>query len=559
MPVHLYGQPAAMDELAGVADRHGLLLLEDAAQAHARARSTARRSALRRRRGLQLLPDQEHDHRRGRHGHLSPTPDLAPTCALLATRAWSSGTPTRSSGCNNRMTDLAAAIGRVQLRRLAGAERAAGGRTPTPTAPGSRRASTTAARSPTGRARLPPVHRAGADGRDGSQAPLWRARRRDRVFYPTPDPPAPGVRTWTAGPARDRGRRAEVLSLPVHPDLTDDDLDRVVAAPSAKEVPPMSEPARRPDRPRADGPPPRPRPRLARRASSWSASPTRRSRETDASRPGAARAATRRASCSRRASTSPWSPRRPSTHRAVGLPARRGRRARADREAGRQDAAERPSRSSTPSTTAGLVAAVGHIERYNPALQEMRRRLDAGELGEIYQVATRRQGPFPARIADVGVVLDLATHDIDLTAWVTRAAVPLGQRAHGAPLRPRARGPGRGRGASWTTAPWSPPGQLAVPAQGAGHGRHRRAGLLRRRHAHHADLTFYANGIAPVEWDDAARLPGVVRGRHDPLRDRQAGAALVERRASATPCSACTTASSDWPRRPGWWRWPRPS
>lgn len=67
---------------------------------------------------------------------------------------------------------------------------------------------------------------------------------------------------------------------------------------------------------------------------------------------------------------------------------------------------------------AGLVNAVGHIERCNPALRALRSRLEAGELGDIYQVATRRQGPFPNRIADVGVVKDLATHDIDLTAWV---------------------------------------------------------------------------------------------------------------------------------------------
>src|SRR4051794_2512669 len=53
---------------------------------------------------------------------------------------------------------------------------------------------------------------------------------------------------------------------------------------------------------------------------------------------------------------------------------------------------------------AGLVNAVGHIERCNPALRALRTRLEAGELGEIYQVATRRQGPFPNRIADVGVV-----------------------------------------------------------------------------------------------------------------------------------------------------------
>lgn len=69
---------------------------------------------------------------------------------------------------------------------------------------------------------------------------------------------------------------------------------------------------------------------------------------------------------------------------------------------------------------AGLVGGVGHIERYNPALQSMRERLEAGMLGDIYQIATRRQGPFPGRIADVGVIKDLATHDIDLTAWVSQ-------------------------------------------------------------------------------------------------------------------------------------------
>ena len=69
----------------------------------------------------------------------------------------------------------------------------------------------------------------------------------------------------------------------------------------------------------------------------------------------------------------------------------------------------------------GLVGAVGHIERYNPALQQLRKKLDDGDLGEVYQIITRRQGPFPARIADVGVVKDLATHDIDLTAWVARS------------------------------------------------------------------------------------------------------------------------------------------
>lgn len=68
----------------------------------------------------------------------------------------------------------------------------------------------------------------------------------------------------------------------------------------------------------------------------------------------------------------------------------------------------------------GLIGGVGHIERYNPALQSARQRIADGLLGDIYQIATRRQGPFPGRIADVGVIKDLASHDIDLTAWVAQ-------------------------------------------------------------------------------------------------------------------------------------------
>ena len=67
-----------------------------------------------------------------------------------------------------------------------------------------------------------------------------------------------------------------------------------------------------------------------------------------------------------------------------------------------------------------LIGGVGHIERYNPAVQSARKRIEEGILGDIYQISTRRQGPFPGRIADVGVIKDLASHDIDLTAWVSQ-------------------------------------------------------------------------------------------------------------------------------------------
>jgi predicted dehydrogenase len=67
---------------------------------------------------------------------------------------------------------------------------------------------------------------------------------------------------------------------------------------------------------------------------------------------------------------------------------------------------------------AGLVGCVGHVERYNCAVRALQVRLMQGDLGAIFQIATRRQGPFPQRIRDVGVIMDLATHDIDLTAWL---------------------------------------------------------------------------------------------------------------------------------------------
>ena len=65
-----------------------------------------------------------------------------------------------------------------------------------------------------------------------------------------------------------------------------------------------------------------------------------------------------------------------------------------------------------------LPACVGHIERFNAAAREAKARIKNGEIGKVYQIRTIRQGPFPARISDVGVIFDLATHDIDLAGWI---------------------------------------------------------------------------------------------------------------------------------------------
>ncbi len=72
---------------------------------------------------------------------------------------------------------------------------------------------------------------------------------------------------------------------------------------------------------------------------------------------------------------------------------------------------------------ADVLMTAGHIERFNPAVIELKRRLSAGELGRVFQVHARRVGPFPQRVRDVGVVLDLAPHDIDVMRWLLESEV----------------------------------------------------------------------------------------------------------------------------------------
>jgi predicted dehydrogenase len=67
---------------------------------------------------------------------------------------------------------------------------------------------------------------------------------------------------------------------------------------------------------------------------------------------------------------------------------------------------------------AGRMLTVGHIERFNPAIRELRRRLEANELGRIFQIHATRLGPFPARVRDVGVVVDLGPHDLDIMRFL---------------------------------------------------------------------------------------------------------------------------------------------
>jgi UDP-N-acetylglucosamine 3-dehydrogenase len=174
---------------------------------------------------------------------------------------------------------------------------------------------------------------------------------------------------------------------------------------------------------------------------------------------------------------------------------------------------------------AGLVGAVGHIERFNPALQELRRRLAAGELGAVYQIQTRRQGPFPSRIADVGVAKDLASHDVDLTAWVAKSeyATVFAQTTFKSGRQHEDMIAIAGRLESGVIVNhlvnWLSPMKERVTVVTGEKGAFVADTAT-------GDLTFYANGTIPLEWESVTAFRGVSEGdvtryafaKREPLR-----------------------------------------
>jgi len=61
---------------------------------------------------------------------------------------------------------------------------------------------------------------------------------------------------------------------------------------------------------------------------------------------------------------------------------------------------------------------VGHVERFNPAIIKLKELIDSGLLGKVVSISAKRVGPYNPRIRDVGIVLDLGTHDIDIMSYL---------------------------------------------------------------------------------------------------------------------------------------------
>ena len=235
--VHLYGLPADMPKILDIARRHGLAVWEDCAQAHAAAIDDEPVGAFGAWGSFSFYPTKNMT---SLEGGMITTADaeLARRCRLIRNQGMEQQYANELVGLNNRMTDVAAAVGRVQLTRLAGWTAA-------------RRANAAALDAGLADApgvvtpHVPPgythvyhqytirLEGASAAERDEVARVLreqWRIGT--GVYYPIPNHRLPSLAPYAPGvdlPGTERAAR-ECLSLPVHPSLSEADLERIVRA-----------------------------------------------------------------------------------------------------------------------------------------------------------------------------------------------------------------------------------------------------------------------------------------------------------------------------------------
>ena len=233
MPVHLYGLPANMAELEAIATRHGLALVEDAAQAHGAQAEGRFVGAIGTAGCFSFYPTKNMHTLEG--GMVSTAdPDLARTVRLLRNQGMEQRFVHEIVGMNTRLTEVAAAIGRCQLRRLDRWTE-------------QRRANAAVFDASLRAVRTPSAPRAFRHvyhqytvrvphGRDQLQHGLAGRGIGSAIYYPTPIhrlKPYLANNGWPDPrwdlPETDRAT-AEVLSLPVYPSLSESEITRIIDA-----------------------------------------------------------------------------------------------------------------------------------------------------------------------------------------------------------------------------------------------------------------------------------------------------------------------------------------
>ncbi|MDQ2836598.1 MAG: DegT/DnrJ/EryC1/StrS family aminotransferase [Actinomycetota bacterium] len=230
MPVHLYGHPAAMDDFTEIAERNSLAIYEDAAQAHAASLHGKPVGSFGTFGAFSFYPTKNMTS--GEGGMVSTgDPELARTVRLLRNQGMERRYENELVGFNTRMTDIHAAIGRVQLTKLAGWT-------------AQRQANAAFLDANLRNVLVPPVAegavhvyhqytiRVPAAERDRIVSELAERGIGSGVYYPIPTHRLPSFGHTFDLPETTRAA-GEVISLPVHPKLGPDELARIVEAVNA--------------------------------------------------------------------------------------------------------------------------------------------------------------------------------------------------------------------------------------------------------------------------------------------------------------------------------------
>lgn len=227
MPVHLYGQPAKMHQLMDIANRHHLLVFEDAAQAHGASLRGTPVGAFGAFAMFSLYPTKNMT--AGEGGMVSvATPELERLMRLYRNQGMDKPYHNEVVGLNNRMTDIHAAIGRVQLTKIDAWTR-------------KRQENAAFLSAHLDGVTTPPVSEGAVhvyhqytvrvpDDRDGFAAALRDEHQvGSGMFYPVPNHRLTPFMADVDLPQTERAA-SECLSLPVHPSLSPEDLERIVEA-----------------------------------------------------------------------------------------------------------------------------------------------------------------------------------------------------------------------------------------------------------------------------------------------------------------------------------------
>lgn len=70
-----------------------------------------------------------------------------------------------------------------------------------------------------------------------------------------------------------------------------------------------------------------------------------------------------------------------------------------------------------------IILMVGHIERFNPAIKKLKEVSADGRMGKLRSISTLRVAPYPKRIVDTGIIIDLGVHDIDIMSYLADSRV----------------------------------------------------------------------------------------------------------------------------------------